>query len=131
MELYHAEIRLLHRRVIAEHPEHVREIALGGLKSDGSYSENAYAKFVYDFLGLKLEDPQRYIASAKLWKMPDVKVVVEDSLQYNFVKFVHYLNKLTEFILGKARGVSIELPQAAEACSAWSRRRDVCVHFLC
>jgi len=89
LELYHAEIRLLHRRVVAELPEHVREMILGGLKSDGSYGENAYAKFVYDFLGLKLEDPQRYITSAKLWKMPDVKVVVEDSLQYNFVKFVH------------------------------------------
>jgi len=118
LELYRAEIKPLHGKALAELPDHIREMVLGGLKSDGSYGENAYAKFVYDFLGLRLEDPQRYITLARLWKVPDVKVAVEEGAsQYNFVKFVHYLNKLTEFILEKARDAGIEPPQVSEAPS--------------
>jgi len=118
LELYRAEIKPLHGKALAELPGHVREMVLGGLKSDGSYGENAYAKFVYDFLGLKLDDPQRYVTLARLGKTPDVKVVVEEGpLQHNFVKFVHYLNKLTGFILERARDAGIEPPQAPEAPS--------------
>jgi len=60
LELYHSEVKSLHAKALAELPDHVMEMVLGGFKFDGSYGENAYARFVYDFLGLKLEDPRRY-----------------------------------------------------------------------
>jgi len=72
------------------------------LRPDGTCSENVYAKFFYDFFGLKIEDPQKYAALVRAGEKPDVKIVLEDELRLfniSFVSFARYLNKLSGLIL--------------------------------
>jgi len=90
------------------------EMVLGGLKFDGSYGENAYARFVYDFLGLKLEDPRRYTL-ARLWKNARRKNGRRGGTPaVQLCEIYPLLKQADEVHLGQARGVGLESPQAAK-----------------
>ncbi|ADM27546.1 hypothetical protein Igag_0716 [Ignisphaera aggregans DSM 17230] len=118
LELYNTKIRSLHGKLITEVQDDAKVMVLGGLRSDGTFGENAYARFVYDFLGLRLEDVQRYVTLVRMGREPDVRVVLDEKPEhFNFIRFIHYLNKLSEFMLNKAHSTGI-LPSSEVVISS-------------
>ncbi|MGC8983583.1 MAG: hypothetical protein ACP5KA_07535, partial [Desulfurococcaceae archaeon] len=105
VDYYDAQIRQASGKSLRELPEELRKAVLGGLKPDGTYSENAYALFIKDFFGLSLEDPKLYVAKQRLGAELDVKVVAEESL---FVELARLLRDVSGFVLRKARELGIE-----------------------
>lgn len=103
-------VKSLVGKCIHEIPEELKELVLGGLKPNGVYSENAYALFIRDFIGLKLEDPKLYVAKLRLTKAPDVKIVLEET---SFIRFIHILNKVLEFLVNKANELNFSVRKSA------------------
>jgi len=89
---------------VHELQEDIRNMVLSGLKPDGEYTENAYALFVKDFMGLYIEDPKLYVSKLKLEAKPNVKVLVEET---RFIEFVRLLNKVSKFIMDKAKELNL------------------------
>ncbi len=104
IDYYNSAIKPIDKKFVYELQEDIKNMVLSGLKPDGTYSGNAYALFIKDFLGLYIEDPKLYIAKLELGTKPDVKVIVEET---TFIKFIRLLNEISEFILNKARELGI------------------------
>jgi len=113
IKYYNDVIKQADGKNVYELQEDVRNLVLSGLKPDGEYTENAYALFVKDFMGLSIEDPKLYVSKLKLEVKPNVKVVVEEP---RFVEFVQLLNSVSGFIINKAKeldlgGISVSVEE--------------------
>lgn len=99
LRYYDDIIKQASERKVHELSENIKGMVLGGINSNGEYSENAYSLFIKDFLGLYIENPKLYVAKLKLEEKPDVKVIAEESM---FIKFTKLLNRISGFIIDKA-----------------------------
>jgi len=101
---YNDVVKQANGKYVHELPEDVRNLVLSGLKLDGEYTENAYALFIKDFMGLSIEDSKLYVSKLKLETKPNVKVIVEES---KFVEFVQLLNSVSRFIVNKVKELEL------------------------
>ena len=101
---YDNVVKQANGRSVHELQEDLRSMVLGGLKPDGEYTENAYALFVKDFIGIYIEDPKLYVSKLMLEAKPNVKVIVKET---RFIEFVRLLNKVSKFIMDKAKELNL------------------------
>jgi len=100
---YDDVVKQANGRNVHELQEDLRSMVLSGLKPDGEYTENAYALFIRDFMGLCI-DPKLYVSKLKLEAKPSVKVSVEET---RFAEFIRLLNKVSKFIMDKANELNL------------------------
>lgn len=115
---YHNDlIRQANGRMIYELPENIRNVVLSGLRSDGEYVKyvaNSYALFASDFLGICIKNPHPYsdlrVAELAVEK-PNIAVEVGGT---SLIEFARLLNKVSKFIIDRAREMNIGSPSARE-----------------
>ena len=112
IKYYNDVIKQANGRMVHELQEDLRNMVLSGLKPDGEYIENAYALFIKDFTGLSIEDPKLYVAKLKVVEKPDVKVIVQEN---PFIEFALLLNKVSGFIVDKAKELNLGEFSAGES----------------
>ncbi len=104
LDYYNNVIKQVNGKSVDELPEDLKNMVLSGLKPDGEYTENAYALFIKDLVGLYIEDPKLYVSRLKLGTETNVKVVVEET---QFVEFVQLLNTISKFVVSKATELNL------------------------
>jgi hypothetical protein len=92
-------------------PEEIRRAVISGLKVERGknprYVENAYAKFIEYFIGVKLEKPDVLVEKLAFGEdLSDVNIVFTRTW---FLVFVDEVHEKTDFILKKARELGIEM----------------------
>jgi hypothetical protein len=92
-------------------PEEIRRAVISGLKVEQGknprYVENAYAKFIEYFIGVKLEKPDVLVEKLAFGEdLSDVNIVFTRTW---FLVFVDKVHEKTDFILKKARELGIEI----------------------
>jgi hypothetical protein len=99
-------------------PEEIKKIVVSGLKAERYkspyYATNAYAKFIEDFIGVKLENPALLVEKLSFGEdLSDINIVFTKTW---FIEFVSKVREKTDFILKKASelGFEISAPRAVE-----------------
>ena len=92
-------------------PEEIRRAVVSGLKMERGkvprYVENAYAKFIENFIGVALEKPDVLVEKLAFGEdLSDVNIVFTRTW---FLVFVDKVHEKTDFILKKARELGIEI----------------------
>jgi len=102
----------------SELPEEVKKILTSGLRVERYkspyYATNAYAVFVGDFLGVKLENPAVLVEKLSFGEdLSDVSVAFKRT---EFLEFVNKVREITDFILKRAGELGVEVgpPEVVE-----------------
>lgn len=116
LSFYEQLVSEANEKRVDELPDNLRKMVLGGLKSDGEYSPNAYGKFAKEFLGIRLEDPKRYVAELRFTDKPNTRVLVQ---RPEFIEFVKLVKNVSKFILGRARekGITVKKTERTNVTS--------------
>ncbi len=107
LSFYEQLVSEANEKRVDELPDNLRKMVLGGLRSDGEYSPNAYGKFAEEFFGIRLEDPKRYVAELRFTDKPNTRVLVQ---RPEFIEFVKLVKNVSKFILDRAgeKGITVE-----------------------